>query len=60
MNDAAILKLARERVAGRYHHAYHRNTILRGGWDAGDLVKREIEAIAAEQIRRAEEASDTE
>lgn len=40
-----VIEAARRHVAERYDHQYHRNTILRGDWDNGLLIRNEIDRI---------------
>lgn len=40
-----VVEAARRNVAARYDHTYHQNTILRGDWDNGLLIKNEIDRI---------------
>lgn len=39
------IEQARERLAGRYRHAYHKNAIQRGEWDGGSLIAAELDSI---------------
>jgi len=47
MTRPAIEK-ARELLAARYGHAYHKTAILRGDWDSGSLIAAELERIEAD------------
>jgi hypothetical protein len=47
LTHAEVLAIARQRVAERYAQEYHKNAILRGEWDKGEIVQSE-----AEQVRR--------
>jgi len=41
----SLIEQARERLAGRYRHAYHQNAIRRGEWDGGSLIAAELDSI---------------
>jgi len=51
----SLIEQARERLAGRYRHAYHQNAIQRGEWDGGSLIAAELDSI-----RRGEPATPAE
>lgn len=39
------LEQARENVAARFTHAYHKRAILAGAWDGGALIRQERHRI---------------
>lgn len=55
-----VMKMARERVANRYHQVYHKNAIMRGEWDRGRLVKEEYQMIAETAPQNVEEEGNDE
>jgi hypothetical protein len=39
------IEQARENLAARYIHQYHKAAILRGDWDSGSLIAAELQKI---------------